>query len=311
VCNAPTDQNGPVIVGDYAAGAIIAWYDWRNGAPDIYMQRIDQTGAALWTANGNAICTAPGIQDLPSLVQDAGGGATVVWEDHRNGANFDIYGQHVNNAGVPYWTTNGAPICTAGGDQSYPRIIRDLATAGIVVWFDYRSGNPDIYAQKLDYLTGASEWTNNGIVLCTEPNLQEFPNAVSDGADGAIVTWRDKRQGDYYDVYAEHVSGAGTPVAVRDTPSATSLRASNYPNPFTGASTLELVLPAKSDVSVEVFDVAGRRVREYSLPQQAKGFRALQLDGRDMTGKLLPSGVYFCRVHAAGETVTKKIVIAR
>jgi Secretion system C-terminal sorting domain len=305
VCNATAEQYSPQIVGDGAAGAIIAWYDWRSGSTDIYMQRIDSSGSPQWTANGSAICTAPGPQDSPSLVQDAGGGATVVWADKRNGANTDIYAQHVNSSGVPYFAANGVALCTAGGNQSYPRITRDAASAGIVAWFDYRSGNPDIYAQRIDYLTGAPLWTPNGVVLCTEPHLQEFPNLVSDGGSGAIVAWRDLREGNYYDVYAEHVNGNG-PTAVGNTPAATSLRAFNYPNPFTGTTTLEFVLRSTSNVAMEVFDVRGQRVWTRELRQAEAGRHAVSFSPTS-----LPSGVYFYRIHAGAETVTKKMVIAR
>jgi hypothetical protein len=37
----------------------------------------------------------------------------------------------------------------------------------------------------------------------------------------------------------------------------------------------------------------------------------LSFDGRDDAGRLLPSGVYFYRVHANGTTVSRKMVIAR
>jgi hypothetical protein len=308
VCSAAAEQYSPQIVGDGAAGGIIAWYDWRSGSPDIYIQRIDQTGSALWTANGVVVCTAPGTQDAPSLTRDFSGGAVVVWEDKRNGANFDIYAQQVNNSGVPQWSANGMPLCTAAGNQSTPRVVLDPAGGFLVTWFDYRTGNPDIYAQRMDYTS--TLWTPNGVVLCTESHLQEFPSACPDGTGGAIVAWRDLRQGDYYDVYAEHVNGNG-PTTVGRMPPSTALRVSNYPNPFTGETTLQLTLPASGDVNIEVFDVSGRRVREYLLPRQAQGLRALQLDDRDARGAALPSGVYFCRIHAGPDTVTKKIVIAR
>ncbi len=310
VCNAADEQYDPQPVSDAAAGAIIAWYDWRNGAPDIYMQRIDSSGASLWTANGNAICTAPFTQDSPSMVSDVSGGATVVWADHRNGANADIYAQHVTPAGAIMYPADGIAICTAAGEQFTPRITKDPASAGIVTWFDRRSGNSDVYAQRLDYGTGVSLWTSNGVVLCTETHAQEGACVVADGSGGAIVAWADLREGNYYDIYAEHVNEGG-PTAVGNTPAATSLRASNYPNPFTGETTLQLTLPSASDVSVDVYDVAGRRVREYSFSHQAKGWRSLQLDDRDARGVLLPSGVYFYRVRAGNETVTKKMVIAR
>jgi hypothetical protein len=43
----------------------------------------------------------------------------------------------------------------------------------------------------------------------------------------------------------------------------------------------------------------------------APGWRTVAFDGRDDGGRLLPSGVYFCRVTAAGASVTRKIVLAR
>jgi hypothetical protein len=34
-------------------------------------------------------------------------------------------------------------------------------------------------------------------------------------------------------------------------------------------------------------------------------------DGLDDTGRALASGVYFCKIHANGTTITRKMVIAR
>lgn len=305
ICNAAAEQYAPQIVSDGAAGAIIAWYDWRAGAPDIYMQRIDSSGTPLWTANGNAICTASGTQNDPSLAPDFSGGAVVVWADARNGANSDIYGQRVNALGTAEWAANGVPICTAGANQIVPRVVRDPAGAHLVAWFDQRSGNSDVYAQRLDYATGGSLWTPNGVVLCTEPHVQELPDIAPDGTGGAIVAWRDLREGNYYDVYAEHVNASG-PTAVGTTPAATFLRASNYPNPFTGTTTIEFVLPSTSDVELGIYDVAGRRVWVRHLAQADAGRHAVTFAPTS-----LPNGVYFYRVHAGAETVARKMVIMR
>lgn len=47
------------------------------------------------------------------------------------------------------------------------------------------------------------------------------------------------------------------------------------------------------------------------MPGQAKGWSDVRLDARDDRGQFLPSGVYFYRVHAGAETVTRKMVITR
>jgi hypothetical protein len=45
LCAAASYQLGPVIVADGLGGAIVAWYDQRNGSADIYALRVTGTGA--------------------------------------------------------------------------------------------------------------------------------------------------------------------------------------------------------------------------------------------------------------------------
>jgi flagellar hook assembly protein FlgD len=85
----------------------------------------------------------------------------------------------------------------------------------------------------------------------------------------------------------------------------------NHPNPFTGETQLQVGLPVRGDVRVEVYDVAGRRVRTAVISAQSKGWNTVRFSAFDDHGAALPSGVYFYRVHAGSETVTKKMVIAR
>src|SRR5262245_18981543 len=46
-------------------------------------------------------------------------------------------------------TVANMPICTAAFDPSPPRMIPDGAGGSFVVWHDYRTGDLDIYAQRL------------------------------------------------------------------------------------------------------------------------------------------------------------------
>jgi hypothetical protein len=98
---------------------------------------------------------------------------------------------------------------------------------------------------------------------------------------------------------------------IGDTPALTALTVlQNSPNPFTGTTSVEVGLPAAADVSIEIYDVAGRRVREERLAGRS-GWQRVTFDGRSGEGKSLASGVYFYRVTAGGSTVTRKMVIAR
>ncbi len=210
LCTAANDQTVPTMVPDGAGGAIVTWRDYRSGTSyDIYAQRISAGGVPLWMANGVVLCTAANEQSFPTIVPDGMGGAIVTWHDYRSGTNWDIYAQRISAGGVPQWTANGVPLCTAASSQSDPTIASDGMGGAIVTWRDYRSGtNYDIYAQRVS-AGGVPQWSANGVALCTAADSQESGKIVSDGAGGAIVTWQDRRSGTNADIYAQRVNAGG------------------------------------------------------------------------------------------------------
>jgi len=111
--------------------------------------------SAQWSTNpnvNNPISTAENNQWAPNIISDGMGGAIITWEDARSGIFADIYAQRINASGVVQWTTNGVPISTAPGDQWTPMITSDSAGGAIIRWLDLRSGERDIYAQRINAL---------------------------------------------------------------------------------------------------------------------------------------------------------------
>ena len=205
-----SSQDQVVISTDGSGGAIIAWRDSRGASTDIYAQRVNASGAPQWTANGVSVCSATGNQQTPVIVSDGAGGAIVSWRDPRAGGGAsDIYAQRVSGAGVVQWTVDGVVICNASGTQLAPALASDGAAGAIVTWEDSRSGNADIYAQRVSS-TGVSQWTANGVALCVVANNQRTPMITSDGFGGAVVTWWDMRAAPTNgDIYAQRVNSAG------------------------------------------------------------------------------------------------------
>lgn len=208
ICTAAGTQFSPTIVSDGAGGAIIAWHDQRTGNYDIYVQRVNSTGAVLWTANGVALCSAALDQIAPIITTDGAAGAIVAWIDIRGGVSYDIYARRVNSTGVPQWAADGVALCTAAGTQSNLVFASDGAGGAIATWEDNRGANTDIYAQRING-AGATQWTANGIAICTATNTQNFPFVSTDGAGGAVVAWQDNRNGSNLDIYAQRVNAAG------------------------------------------------------------------------------------------------------
>jgi predicted lipoprotein with Yx(FWY)xxD motif len=207
---AVNDQINPMITTDGSGGSIMTWQDKRGGNTyDIYAQRMDPNGTAMWTTNGVVICSADSSQINPKIAIDGSGGAIICWEDKRNSTGWDIYAQRVNSNGQIQWSNNGVPVCTSVFDQDTLAMISDGLNGVIMTWQDYRSNNgfADIYAQRVNS-SGAMLWTANGVNICNQAAAQRGPKLVSDGSGGAFITWFDNRAGNY-DIYTQRVASGG------------------------------------------------------------------------------------------------------
>jgi hypothetical protein len=78
----------------------------------------------------------------------------------------------------------------------------------IVTWQDHRSGNFDIYAQRVS-AAGVPQWTADGLKLCAAAGEQDHPMIAADGVGGAVVTWYDYRSGSNFDIYAQRIGDTG------------------------------------------------------------------------------------------------------
>ncbi len=206
VCTQATNEDQPCITSDGRGGAIMAWLDYRSSAYNVYAQCVDEMGTLLWTTDGVAICTASGSKYDVDILTDGNYGAIVAWCDNRS--DYDLYAQKVNSAGNIQWMANGTPICIAPGQQRYPRMISDGFGGAIAVWQDYRAGNYDVYVRMFNE-DGDTLWATNGVAVCATADAQMNPDIVSDGSGGAIVTWDDNRAAFYNDVYAQRVNSSG------------------------------------------------------------------------------------------------------
>jgi hypothetical protein len=210
VCRAAANQLAPQLASDGAGGAIITWYDYRLGkGEDIYAQKISGIGTNEWTLDGVPVCVEPATQWYPQIVSDASGGAVITWEDKRSGF-YDIYAQKLDRNGNPAWQINGISICNAPDNQQYCQIASCDAGSFVVAWQDYRNGNADIYAQKIDQ-TGRILWKTNGEIVCNVANNQEKPQLV--GGSNSIIVWTDFRNGTgNSDIFCQKISSDGKPL---------------------------------------------------------------------------------------------------
>jgi hypothetical protein len=212
VCNNNTNQRSPRLALFGNGGAVVVWSDDRNGTnnSDIYAQRINPDGSFAWTVNGIVVCNATSFQSDPALISDGSNATFITWLDNRSGT-YNVYAQRLDAAGAAQWTANGTGVCIAGGFKGTARIVSDGSTGAIISWEDARSGNADVYAQKLN-ASGVAQWTSNGVVVSNASNLQSQPELIADQNGGAILFWLDYRNGTDFsvrDLYAQRIDATG------------------------------------------------------------------------------------------------------
>jgi hypothetical protein len=210
LCTAAGDQRFPMAVSDGSGGAIVVWEDSRNGASDVYAQRITAAGSVQWTTDGVPVCTATSDQIAVRAASDGAGGAVITWEDHR-ADNSDAYAQRINGNGAPLWTMDGLALCTEASEQYSEAIAGDGVGGAFVTWVDLRNGLSDIYAQHATAAGAiATGWGVDGNAICSVTGNQFDPLVVNDGSGGAYFAWNDTRPGTAStDVFALRVTGAG------------------------------------------------------------------------------------------------------
>lgn len=195
---------------DQHGGAIVTWQDLRNGSNyDIYAQRLDSNGNLLWGTAAKPVCAATGDQINAKIESDsASNGAYIAWQDTRSSADYDIYMQRLDSNGNAKWATDGIVISNQTLNQSALDMMSLSGGSEVMItWKDSRSGNYDIYAQKVGS-NGSLLWNPTGVVICNSPFDQINPNICSDENKGAIIVWQDSSAG-MWDIKTQRINNAG------------------------------------------------------------------------------------------------------
>lgn len=292
----------------------VLWYDWRG---DTYGSRSYPNLARSpdagdnWTG-GVQISTAqnnwsaiqsnmvPNQGDYLHLFPDAIS-LRFAWADGRDG-NPDVYtARHAVGHRV---TCLSSDIDAAPGDT-------------VLVMFELGTVN-FLFGDCLDYaFTDSLSWTlpppENDICLASDIVLgYEVPLEVPLDAAGdtnRICIRVDNGCGIiktccfYLRVEPPPTEVAGQAIAFRLGPV--------LPHPARGSARIHFALPQSGEVRLELYGVRGDLVRTLVRTSLTAGPQSAVWDGRDDQGRILSSGIYYCRLEAAGRSSSRPIVWMR
>jgi len=208
-------QLEPAISGNNINQFAGVWRDYRNGSypfqPDVYFARVDTVATV---DNLNVTAFAPdSTLESPDIAVLESGDFVVVWSDYRN-HHWDVFGQRITAAG-DYIAGNFKINSDLGSAQHHSPRVAALSDGGfVVVWYDNRNGNDDIYAQRFD--ADAAPLADN-IRIDDDQGVarQAFPAVATDGNGRFFVAWVDWRNGSYPgnpDIYVRRYSAVGYPL---------------------------------------------------------------------------------------------------
>ena len=131
--------------------------------------------------------------------------------------------------------------------------------------------------------------------------INAIPDIVGDGSMEMVIGGREGTLSCYS-------GGLNSLVSIDDEPtSSNSLIAQNFPNPFSGNTTISFSKPAGeiTPSTIKIYNLIGQLVTEADLDPMQNSFT---WDGHDLNGVQVSSGVYFYKIQSGSYSVTSKMV---
>lgn len=283
-----TPETKPVdIYTDYIAPSVLESGNVGNGTIDYYSANSEAGKYAIyWT--GSAQYAGPGFNFKPDK---------------------DLSLLVANNYEMDFWVKGDTPgtkfqirfldtKTTAAGDHPW-RICYDIDQTKVTwdgAWHHLRI--------PLKSFTETGAWDNN-----TWYNAQgkfdwkavdRFEIISEFGALGTTKIWFDE------------IKINGTPITfVSENPESNGFKAKAYPNPFSGGTTIEYLLPKAGSVEISFFDLNGRKLQTLLSENQIAGVHQILWNPLG-SGILNPSeGIYLCKITSSGKGEVLKLIFQR
>jgi len=161
----------------------------------------------------------------------------------------------------------------------------------------------EVVLNDLSSPQGIAMDVENGKIYWAEPGAGTISRASLDGTDIEVLFSGLSSPGrPYFATESIGVSNSLPPVAQ---PVEFRLH-QNYPNPFNPATVISYELPTASDVTLEVFDMLGRRVALLVDESQSAGTHTAEFDASN-----LASGVYLYRITAGEFLQARQMVLVK
>jgi hypothetical protein len=334
----------PPILASTELGVSGAWGDYDNdGDLDLFLATIGTSNHLFQNLGGGAF-----VESTPQPMMDTGPGVEGIWGDYDNDGDLDLYftktaanqnnrlyrndgggsfSDHITGTVEEPGDARGAGFADADGDGD---IDLHLVNAGDDVYFRNEIGD-DYHWLHVDLKGTLSNRSGVGAHITVETGgltqlrevggetgLQSQNSLTAEFGLGPVALPSDITI-EWPSGVVQHVDNVGADQRVTITEanptSAPIVRDDarfqlepNHPNPFRGTTSISYSLAEPAELSLRVYDVAGRLVRTLDEGTRSAGTRTVQWNGRDDAGQPVAPGIYFYEMRAGEWARTRKMV---
>ena len=299
-------DSGYAIGLDDVGNVYVTGESWNpDREDDIVTIMYDADGVEEWVAIYNGPASDDDIAQGISV--HGSGYVRVAGMSRGSGVDFDYVTIAYDSEGTEEWVSrydggDGDDLALAlVTDDAGNTYVTGRSWGGVGTCYDYATVKYDI--------VGAEEWVAR--YDGKGGQLDEALDIALDSAGRVCVTGRTGDGMTGYD-YATIVYSQGGATGIDEGAGLACRVQQSMPNPFSATSTLSFELRGPAEVSVSIHDVSGRLVRTLLADAgRGVGCHAVSWHGLDNDGQQASSGVYFFRIAAGTEAVTRKTVFLR
>jgi flagellar hook assembly protein FlgD len=85
----------------------------------------------------------------------------------------------------------------------------------------------------------------------------------------------------------------------------------NIPNPFNPTTSISFDLSERCDVKLDVYNMLGKRVATLEDGEMSAGSYSVVWDGRDDSGRSVPTGIYLYRIEAGMDKASRRMILLK
>ena len=282
---------------EYGEGVLVFWREYIDNERKYMGQYISDAGEILWEEGGYELLSDNHFSMNVQVYEDN------IYISYQNVVTDEIVVDKFDMDGNFVWSESLA-------EYNYRKywcldIWQDIM---VLYWTDEEVEifNDNLYAKIFDIdgnlLPGVPD---EGIIVCqhiyTDMYEQSLAGSVIDEAGNSIVLWKDNRGGFYHELspaalFIQKIDLNILDVSEENIEESYQVQISNYPNPFTGSTTLRCDLPREvKDAQIDIYNIRGQKVRSLSAERNE-----VEWDCRNAAGKLVSTGIYLYQLSGDG-----------